>query len=251
MSSFNQKTIKKPIQFKGVSLHNGKEVIMNLLPAKPYHGIVFKRTDLKTKNLIPADFNRVSQAVLCTIIKNEFGVCVSTIEHLMGALYGEEIDNLLVEVNGSELPILDGSAKHFVKKLREAGIKNYETPKKFIKVLKKFELKKDDKYISIEPYENDLEIDFEIVYKNQFIGSQRKSIKLSKDDLDPIYNSRTFCLYEDIDKIQNQGLGKGGSLENAVIVRDDKVLNEDGLRYKDEFVMHKILSWKIIQFTQM
>ena len=142
MSSFNQKTIKGPIQFKGVGLHNGKEVVMNLLPAKPYHGIVFKRTDLKTKNLIPADFSSVSQAVLCTVIRNEFEVCVSTVEHLMGALYGEEIDNLLVEVNGPELPILDGSAKDFVEKFKETGINNYEAPKKFIKVLKKFELKK-------------------------------------------------------------------------------------------------------------
>ena len=241
MSGFNQTTIKKAIQFDGVGLHNGKDAVLKLLPAKPYHGIVFKRTDLKTKNLIPAVFSNVSKAALCTLIENEFGTSVSTIEHLMGALYGEEIDNLLVEVNSSELPILDGSAKHFVKKLREAGIKNYDIPRKFIKVLKKFELRKNDKYISIEPFENDLEIDFEIVYKNQLIGKQRKSIKLSKSNLDPIYNSRTFCLFEDINKIQSQGLGKGGSLENAVIVQNDKILNEDGLRYKAEFVMHKIL----------
>ena len=241
MPNFNQKTIKKATQFKGIGLHNGKEVVLNLLPAEPNHGIVFKRTDLRTKNIIPAIFNNVSQTMLCTIIKNEFGVSVSTIEHLMGALYGEDIDNLLVEVNSSELPILDGSAKLFVEKIREVGIKNYDTPKKFIKVLKKFELKKDDKYISITPHK-DLLIDFEIVYdSNNLIGRQKESINVSKDSLEPIYNSRTFCLHEDIEKIQSQGLGKGGSLENAVVVQGDKVLNEGGLRYEKEFVMHKIL----------
>ena len=241
MSSFYQKTIKHKIQFTGVGLHSGKEVTMSLIPAAPNHGIIFKRTDLKTKNLIPAIFNNVSNAVLCTNIQNEFGVTVLTVEHLMGALFGEEIDNLLVEINSIEVPIMDGSAKDFVKQIRMVGIKNYDTPKKFIKVLKKCELTKGEKFISIEPNENDLEVDFEIVYSNQLIGTQRKIISVSKDNLDPIYNSRTFCLFEDIDKVKELGLGKGGSLENAVVVKEDKVINEDGLRYNNEFVMHKIL----------
>ena len=214
---------------------------MKLVPAAPNHGIVFKRTDLRTKNLVPAVFNNVSKAVLCTNIENEFGVGVSTIEHLMGALYGEEIDNLLVEIDTSEVPIMDGSAKEFIYKIRNVGTKNYDTAKKFIKVLKKCELIVGKKSISIEPYENDLNIDFEIVYKNKLINRQRRSVSLSNDDLDPIYNSRTFCLFEDVEKIKQQGLGKGGSLENAVVVGDDKILNDDGLRHKNEFVMHKIL----------
>lgn len=241
MPGFYQKTIKREIQFKGVGLHNGKKVNMKLVPAAPNHGIVFKRIDLKIKNLIPAIFNNVSRAVLCTNIQNEFGVTATTIEHLMGALYGEEIDNLLVEIDSNEIPIMDGSAKEFIYQIRAAGIINYDTSKKFIKVLKKCELVFDKKFISIEPHENDLKIDFEIVYKNQLISKQRKSVSLSKDDLDPIYNSRTFCLFEDVEKIKRLGLGKGGSLENAVVVGDDKVLNEGGLRYKNEFVMHKIL----------
>ena len=159
----------------------------------------------------------------------------------MGALYGEDIDNLLVEIDSSEVPIMDGSAKEFVYQIRAAGTKNYDTSKKFIKVLKKCELVIDKKFISIEPYENDLKIDFEIVYKNQLISTQRKSVRLSNDNLDSVYNSRTFCLFEDIEKIKQLGLGKGGSLENAVVVEDNKVLNEGGLRYKNEFVMHKIL----------
>ena len=241
MPSFYQKTIKREIQFKGVGLHNGKKVNMKLVPASPNHGIVFKRTDVKTKNLIPAVFDNVSNAVLSTNIQNEFGVTVSTIEHLMGALYGEEIDNLLVEIDSSEVPIMDGSAKEFIHQIRAAGTKNYDTSKKFIKVLKKCELVVDEKFISIEPHENDLKIDFEIIYKNQLISKQRKSVSLSNGDLDPVYNSRTFCLFEDVEKIKRLGLGRGGSLENAVVVGDDKILNEGGLRYKNEFVMHKIL----------
>ena len=159
----------------------------------------------------------------------------------MGALYGEEIDNLLVEIDSSEVPIMDGSAKEFVTKIRSTGTKNYDTSKKFIKVLEKCELTVGEKKISIEPHENDLEIDFEIVYKNQLIKKQRKTISLSNGNIDQVYNSRTFCLFEDVEKIKQLGLGKGGSLENAVVVKDDKVMNEEGLWYKDEFVMHKIL----------
>ena len=238
---FFQKTINSEVQFSGVGLHNGSKVTMKLIPAAPNHGIVFKRTDIKTKNLISAVFNNVDKAILCTSIKNEFGISVSTVEHLLGALYGEEIDNLLVEIDSSEVPIMDGSAKQFIQKIRKTGTKSYDTPKKFIKVLKEYKLVKDSKFISIEPYENDLKIDFEIIYKNSLIKTQRKSINLLNDDLDPIYNSRTFCLYEDIEKIKKQDLGKGGSLENAVVVQDHKILNDGGLRYKDEFVMHKIL----------
>ena len=241
MPSVYQKTIKSSLEFRGVGLHSGKRVTMNILPAAPNHGIVFKRIDLKNNNLIPAIFDRVSGVILSTNIQNEFGISVSTNEHLMGALYGEEIDNLLVEVNSGELPIMDGSAKDFIKQIRAVGTKDYDTPKKFIKVVKKLKLVKDEKYISIEPCGNDLKIDFEIVYKNQLIGRQRKSTNLFYDDLNPVYDSRTFCLYEDIEKVKQLGLGKGGSLENAVVVKDNEVLNEGGLRYKNEFVMHKIL----------
>ena len=139
MTNFFQNTIKSKVQLRGVGLHSGEKVIMNLLPAAPNHGIVFKRIDLENRNLISAVFDNVNNAILCTSIQNEFGVSVSTIEHLMGALIGEKIDNVLIEVNSEELPVMDGSAKEFVKQIRTSGIKTYDTPKKFIKVLQKYQ----------------------------------------------------------------------------------------------------------------
>ena len=136
---------------------------------------------------------------------------------------------------------MDGSAKEFVSKIREIGTKNYDTLRRFIKVLKKCEVVKDKKFITIEPYENDLKVDFEIIYNNPLIGKQNKLVSIYNDDLDSVYNSRTFCLFEDIEKIKQQGLGQGGSLDNAVVVKGNKVVNDSGLRYQNEFVMHKIL----------
>ena len=243
MLIFNQKTIKEKINFRGIGLHSGLEVNLTLIPAPPNHGIVFKRIDIKGKknNYIEANFSNVTNTVLCTTIQNKSKVSISTIEHLMGALYGENIDNLLIEVDAPELPILDGSAKEFVNKIKKNGFKNYDTPKKYIKVLKEFKHQAKEKFIKIEPCENDLIVDFEIIYKNFKIGNQRQKISLSKDNLSKIYNARTFCLYEDIDKVKQMGLGKGGSLENALVVKDNKILNSEGLRDANEFVMHKIL----------
>ena len=165
MLNLNQKTINSKIQFRGVGLHSGIDTKMTLLPAPPNHGIVFKRSDLKNRNLIDANFINVKQALLCTTIENEFGVSISTIEHLLGALCGEGIDNILIEVDSSELPIMDGSAKDFIKEIKKIGIKNYDTPKKYIKVQKNFEYRSEEKFIKIEPSDNELIIDFEIVYK--------------------------------------------------------------------------------------
>ena len=237
-----QKTIKDSIEFEGVGLHNGVEVNICLKPAEVNSGIKFKRTDVdSSKNIIEADYKNVSSPILCTKIKNAYGVSVSTIEHLMAAFYGEGIDNVLVEINAPEVPIMDGSAFDFVTAIRSFGTQMQKAPKKFIKVLKKVEIKDGPKFISIEPLEKDLIIDFEIVYKNPLIRTRRKEFKLSSGDLTSIYNSKTFCLYEDIDQIKSQGLAKGGSLENAIVVKENKILNEDGLRYRDEFVNHKIL----------
>ena len=143
--------------------------------------------------------------------------------------------------DASEIPIMDGSAFDFVTAIRSVGTQEQKASKKFINVLKKVEVKDGSKYISIEPFPKDLIIDFEIVYKNPLIRTRRKEFKLSNGDLTSIYNSKTFCLYEDIDQIKSQGLAKGGSLENAIVVKENKILNEDGLRYRDEFVNHKIL----------
>ena len=242
MSLNSQKTIKDPIEFEGVGLHNGIKVNLCLKPAEINSGIKFVRTDIGNgNNTIEANYKNVSSSTLCTKIKNSHGASVSTIEHLMAALYGEGIDNVLIEINAPEVPIMDGSAFDFVTAIRSFGIEEQNHQRKFIKVLKKVEIKDGLKYISIEPLAKDLIIDFEIVYKNPLIRTRRKEFKLSNGDLSSIYNSKTFCLYEDIDQIKSQGLAKGGSLENAIVVKDNKILNEDGLRYRDEFVNHKIL----------
>jgi len=237
-----QKTIKEAIELEGIGLHNGIKVNLCLKPAEVNSGIKFKRTDVdSSKNIIEASYKNVSSAVLCTKIKNSYGVSVSTIEHLMAAFYLEGIDNVLVEIDAPEVPIMDGSAFDFVESIRSFGVQEQNSSKKFIKVLKKAEVRDGSKYISIEPFTKDLIIDFEIVYKNPLIRTRRKEFKLSNGDLTSIYNSKTFCLYEDIDQIKSKGLAKGGSLENAIVVKDNKILNENGLRYRDEFVNHKIL----------
>ncbi len=241
MSKINQKTIKDIIILKGIGLHNGIEVNLKIKPSGPNTGIVFKRIDIENKNLISADFKNVVEPVLCTKLKNEHGTTISTVEHLMAAFYGEGIDNALIEVDAPEIPIMDGSAVEFVDAIRAAGIEEQSVSRKFIKTLKRVEVKDGQKYISIEPLNKDLIIDFELVYQNPLIRTRRKEFRLSDDDLTEIYNSRTFCLYEDIDNIKRMGLAKGGSLENAIVVQGEKILNEDGLRNRHEFVYHKIL----------
>ncbi len=242
MLQFFQKTIKDSIQLEGVGLHNGIKVNLSLKPSGVNSGIIFKRTDVdEAKSIIEASYKNVSSAILCTKIKNSYGVSVSTIEHLMAAFYGEGIDNVLVEIDAPEVPIMDGSAFDFVEAIRAVGIQDQNDSKKIIKVLKKVEVKDGPRHISIEPLNKDLIIDFKIVYKNPLIRTRRKEFKLSNGDLTSIYNSRTFCLYEDIDQIRRQGLAKGGSLENAIVVKENKILNDDGLRHRHEFVEHKIL----------
>jgi len=237
-----QKTIKEAIDLQGVGLHNGMSVNLSLKPAKVNSGIYFIRTDVDfDKNLIEANYKNVSSPILCTKIKNSHGISVSTIEHLMAVFYGEGIDNVEIEIDAPEVPIMDGSSFDFVEAIRSVGTEDQNSPKKFIKVLKKVEIQDGSKHISIEPLSKDLIIDFEIVYKNPLIRTRRKKFKFSNGDLASIYNSKTFCLYEDIDHIRSQGLAKGGSLENAIVVKENKILNEDGLRYRDEFVNHKIL----------
>ena len=237
-----QKTIKDSIELEGVGLHNGIKAKLCIKPSEVNTGIKFVRTDINPdENIIEANFKNVISPVLCTKIQNSFGFSVSTIEHLMAAFYGEGVDNAVVEIDSSEVPIMDGSSFDFVEAIRSVGTEEQKSLKKFIKVLKKVEVKNGAKYISIEPLSKDLIIDFEIVYKNPLIRTRKKEFRLSSGNLDSIYNSKTFCLYEDIDLIKSQGLARGGSLENAIVVKDNKILNEDGLRYRDEFVNHKIL----------
>ena len=241
MSYLNQKTINLPITFEGIGLHSGKNVKICAKPAEPNTGIIFKRVDLKINNIVYPNFNNVTNTSLNTTISNEYGVTVSTIEHLMGALFGIGIDNVIIEIDNEEVPILDGSAKEFVSKIFKVGIKSSETPIKIIKINKKVEFHDGKRFISIEPSKLSLDIEFELKYNNSVIGNQKNKVKVYEDDLTHIYNSRTFCLFEDIEKIKALGLAKGGSLENAIVVKDKEILNKDGLRNKKEFVNHKIL----------
>jgi UDP-3-O-[3-hydroxymyristoyl] N-acetylglucosamine deacetylase len=237
----NQKTIKSTLSFSGVGLHSGQNVNISIHPSSPDTGIIFKRVDLENNNLVYPNFMNVTNTSLNTTIGNEYGVKISTIEHLMGALFGLGIDNALIEIDGEEVPILDGSAKNFIEKIIPTGLKVSEAPIKIIKINKNVEFIDGERHISIQPSKLSLDIDFELKYKNDVIGNQKNKINVYEDDLLEIFNSRTFCLFEDIEAIKKIGLAKGGSLNNAIVVKDNEILNENGLRNDKEFVNHKIL----------
>ena len=241
MSILTQKTISKKISLEGIGVHTGINAKINILPAQPNSGILFRRVDITKNNLIIPTYNNVVDATLCTTISNDHGVKVSTIEHLMGAFYGLGIDNAIVEINSQEVPIMDGSGKKFVELILESGITSSEMPIKIIKVEKQIQIIEGEKTISIDKSNVSLDIDFEIKYKNSFIKSQRNKISVFEDNLTDIFNSRTFCLFEDIEKLKNMGLGRGGSLQNALVVKNNLLMNKEGLRNKKEFVNHKIL----------
>ena len=241
MSLLNQKTINNPVKFTGIGLHSGQIVNISINPSEPNTGIIFKRIDLKNNNLIFPSFANVTNTSLNTTISNDFGVKVSTIEHLMGALFGLGIDNALIEIDNEEVPILDGSAKEFIEKLIISGLKQSEVPIKIIKIKKKISFNEGERSISIEPSKLSLDINFQLKYDNAVIGNQKNKVNVYEDDLNDIFNSRTFCLYEDIEKIKKNGLAKGGSLDNAVVVKGSEILNKEKLRNSKEFVNHKIL----------
>ena len=241
MAYLNQKTLKNDITFSGIALHSGLNVNVCIKPAEPNFGIVFKRVDLKENNLVYPNFMNVTNTSLNTTIENEFGAKVSTIEHLMGALFGSGIDNALIELDNEEVPILDGSAKLFIEKILSAGVKVSNSPIKIIKINKEIIFEDQERFILIKPSTLSLDIDFELKYENELIGNQRNKIKVYEDDLTDVFESRTFCLYQDIETIKKIGLAKGGSLENAIVVKNNDILNPTGLRNKKEFVNHKIL----------
>ena len=242
MLNLFQKTLLKPVIFKGQGLHSGLNSELKIIPAAENFGIAFKRTDLEKDNIVLANYKNVSSAQLCTTLQNEFNVSISTVEHLLAALYITGVDNALIEINNSEVPIMDGSSKEFVETIVRAGTRNLKAKRKYLKVVKKFEYKNEEKFISIEPNNNkELNIDFQLVYSNELIGKQRNQINFSKEDLEEVYSSRTFCLFEDIEKIKKIGLAKGGSLDNALVVKNEEILNTGGLRNPKEFVNHKIL----------
>ena len=237
-----QHTLAEHVSLEGIGLHTGKKSKIKVFPAENDQGIVFKRTDLKDKNLVKAKYNNVTSAKLCTTLENNSGTKVSTVEHLLAALYVCDVDNAMIEIDSEEVPIMDGSAKDFIEAFERVGIKKLSKKRKYIKIIDKFILEDGERRISLEPADNSsFEVDFQLDYQNENIGDQRNNVNFSKDSIDDIYQSRTFCLFEDIEKIKQMGLAKGGSLDNALVVEKDKILNKGGLRNEKEFVNHKIL----------
>ena len=241
MANLNQKTVKNNINFSGIGLHSGIVANVSIKPSSPNTGIVFKRIDIKSNNLVYPNFSNVSNTSLNTTISNDHGVKVSTIEHLMGALFCLGVDNALIEIDNEEIPILDGSAKNFIELISTTGLSKSDAPIKIIKINKNIEFRDGERFISIGPSKLSLEIDYELKYENPLINNQRNKISVYEDDLEDVFNSRTFCLYEDIEMIKKNGLAKGGSLDNAIVVKEKEILNKNGLRNPNEFVNHKIL----------
>ena len=236
-----QKTIKKKINFSGVGVHNGRAVSMSIEPANANTGVVFKRTDIKSNNIVKAIIDNVVDTRLCTKIKNSAGVYISTIEHLMAALNALDIDNVVVKINSSELPALDGSSQEYVKKIINAGVKTLENKKTYFRILKKVEVNDGDRFISITPSDS-LSINISINYPDTIIGHSEYFYNHSINNfIKNLSMARTYTLHEDIEKMRTAGLAIGGTLNNAIVVDKYKILNPDGLRMEKEFVKHKTL----------
>ena len=232
----NQQTVINSISFSGIGLHSGKSVEIKILPEKVNSGINF----IFGKEIIKASWKNAQISQLCTKIKKK-NVYISTIEHLMSALSATGITNASIQTTSEEIPILDGSAKDFVEKILDVGLVNQKIPQKIIQIKKKVNYKTIDKYIEISPNKKKLTIDYSIDYKDDFIKKQSLYYEHNLDNFKNIYLARTFCLHRDLEKIFAMGLAKGGTLDNAIVVSGNKILNQGGLRYKDEFVKHKIL----------
>ena len=233
----NQHTISKKIVFSGVGLHSGNTVNIILIPEKKDSGINF----IFKNNQIKASWKNAEISQLCTKIKKK-DIRLSTIEHLMSALSGLGITNLSIQISSDEVPILDGSAKEFYEKILEIGLVNQKVPQKIINIKKKIMYKENGKFIQIEPNNHKkIIVDCTIDFKDEFVKKQHFKYEHSFENYKDIYKARTFCFHKDLEKIFAMGLAKGGSLDNAIVVSGNKILNQGGLRYKNEFVKHKIL----------
>ena len=236
-----QKTIAKLIKFKGIGLHSGKKVEMVIRPANSNTGIIFKVKKGPDSFVdIKANYRNVTSTVLCTTISSQ-GYSVSTTEHIMSALYGLNIDNVIIELTDSEVPVMDGSSEAFVNEIISAGFTDQKDFVKSIRVKKTVEVKDNDKLVRVSPH-NETIITCEISFESKFIGNQSLSLLLKPEIYKTqISSARTFGFMKDVDALRKNGLALGGSLENAVVISDKKILNKDGLRFNDEFVRHKAL----------
>ena len=241
MNKFKQTTLQNKVIFSGVGIHNGKAVTMSVEPANPNTGIVFERIDIKYNNTIKAIINNTETSKLCSKITNAYGVSVSTIEHLMAAFNGLNIDNALIRLDSSELPALDGSSEEYTNKINKIGIKTQKKNRSFLKILKKISIYENERYISVAPAD-EFSIDVEINYPNTIIGSDKLLYVHNKTNfIKNISKARTFAFAEDIQKMRATGLAMGGSLNNAIVVDKYKIVNSTGLRINNEFIKHKTL----------
>ncbi|MDF2178426.1 UDP-3-O-acyl-N-acetylglucosamine deacetylase [Aliiglaciecola sp. CAU 1673] len=238
-----QRTLKQMVQVTGIGLHKGDKVNMTLRPAPVNTGIVFRRIDLVPHVDIPSRANAVGDTMLCTCLSNEDGVSISTVEHLASALAGMGIDNIIVEVDSNELPIMDGSASPFIFLLQSAGIEEQRAAKKFIRVTKPVRVEEGDKWAELRPYDG-FRVDFRIDFNHPVISQTRQHLVMDFDTssyIDEVSRARTFGFMRDLEYMHAHNLALGGSMENAVALDEYRVLNHEGLRYEDEFLKHKIL----------
>ena len=240
-NSHNQQTIAESVSINGIGLHSGIQVSMQLYPAETDYGIKFIRKDLSENNIIDALWSNVSNTKLSTTISNQNGVSVSTIEHLMSALSGLHIDNIKIEIDGPEVPIMDGSSIKFVDLIDSASVKNLNKKRKILKIKKNIKIEHENSSVELKP-NNQFSIDFEIDFPSKLVSKQSCQLQLVNGNYkSDIASARTFGFERDVDMLRSNGLALGGSLDNAVVVGESKILNSDGLRFKDEFVRHKIL----------
>ena len=236
-----QQTISEPVSLSGIGLHSGINVSMCLFPAKANYGIKFIRKDITENNVIEALWSNVTNTKLSTTISNKNGISVSTIEHLMSALSGLHIDNVKIEIDGPEVPIMDGSSIKFVNLINSTAVKNLNKKRKILKVKKNIKVGDNNSSVELKP-NNQFSIDFEIDFPSKLVSKQSCQLQLVNGNYkSDIASARTFGFEKDVDMLRSNGLALGGSLDNAVVVGENKILNSDGLRFKDEFVRHKIL----------
>jgi UDP-3-O-[3-hydroxymyristoyl] N-acetylglucosamine deacetylase len=237
-----QTTIQYPISCYGIGVHSGEKTQVTLKPARENIGIIFQRTDVSVvDNFIPAIYSNVSDTTLSTTISNNAGIKISTIEHLMAAIWGCGIDNLIIEIDGPEVPVMDGSSKPFVFMLECAGLTTLNAPKKYLKILKEIRAEYKDSFIYAGTGDHSSNIDLTIDFTSNAIGKQRLIFSEQNCFKTEIADSRTFGFVEELDYLQSKGLAKGASLDNAIGIDKDIILNHDGLRHKNEFVRHKML----------
>jgi len=244
MHTISQKTISSEASCSGIGIHSGAKVTIKLIPAEINSGIIFKRTDVEpAKSIVRANYKNVVTTNLGTTIANEFAVKISTIEHLLAAIWGSGIDNLIIEIDNQEVPIMDGSAEPFIFLIECAGIKVQDAPRQVIEIIKKLRIEDGDKFIEVEP-SKEFAVDFHIDFNHQHLPQQKfnyhSTFASFKND---ICMARTFGFKNEIEYLNKNGLAKGGSLDNAIVIGDEGIVNEGGLRYENEFARHKTLDF--------